>query len=64
LREALPVIPIPLRRPHADATVDLQPLLNSIFDRGGYATYLYETPPEPSLRGEDAAWAAALLPAR
>jgi len=63
LRERLPEIPIPLRGGDADARVDLQQVLHRIYDAAGYAYYIYSGPPEPLLSTEDAAWAAAFVPA-
>ncbi len=64
LREPLPLIPIPLRAPHADAQLDLQQLLHRLYDAAGYEDYLYTGEPEPPLTAEDAAWARSLLPPR
>jgi hypothetical protein len=62
LRERLPAVPIPLRPPHADAHLDLQPLLHRIYDAAGYEDYLYRGQPQPQLNAEDAAWAQPFLP--
>ena len=59
LRERLPEIPIPLRRGDADARVDLQHVLDRIYDAAGYAYHIYSGPPEPLLQAADAAWAAS-----
>ena len=45
LREELPVIPIPLKGDFADATLDLQALLNRVYDTAAYEDFLYESPP-------------------
>jgi hypothetical protein len=63
LRDRLPVIPIPLRAPDADARVDLQDALNQVYDEAGYAYFLYQGRPDPPLSTEDEAWARGLLPA-
>lgn len=47
LRDPLPTIPIPLRGPDRDATLDLQALLNRVYDAGRYARYVYEDRPQP-----------------
>jgi hypothetical protein len=62
LREPLPPVPIPLRPPHADAQLDLQQLLDRIYDGAGYEDYIYRSPPQPRLNAEDAAWAQQLVP--
>lgn len=60
LRERLPVIPIPLRAGDGDVRVDLQELINRVYDAGGFARYIYENEPEPPLSPADAQWAAQL----
>jgi hypothetical protein len=62
-RECLPVVPIPLRPPHADAQLDLQQVLHRIYDAAGYEDYIYRSPPQPRLNDEDAAWAQQFVPA-
>ena len=62
LRDRLPVIPVPLRAPDRDATLDLQELLHRAYDAGRYAHYVYEGRPQPPLRPDEEAWAALLLP--
>jgi len=62
LRERLPVIPVPLRAPDRDATLDLQELLHRVYDAGRYAHYVYEGRPQPPLRLDEGAWAAQYLP--
>jgi hypothetical protein len=58
LREKLPVIRIPLRRPDPDAGLDLQVLVDQCYERGRYASSIsYSTPPSPPLPEEEAAWA-------
>jgi hypothetical protein len=62
LKEPLPVIPIPLKRPDPDAQLDLQEAVHRVYDSARYATYLYDTEPEPPLAGDDRAWAQQYLP--
>jgi hypothetical protein len=57
LRERLPQIPIPLRHDDPDASVDLQPLLDAVYDAAGYEDYIYRGTPQPPLHPEDATWA-------
>ena len=64
LRDRLPIIPVPLRRPDPDATLDLQHILNRVYDAAGYADYIYDGTPQPSLHPDDAAWALQFLPAK
>jgi hypothetical protein len=62
VRAPAPVIPVPLRSADADVMLDLGATLRRTYERGGHdAAIDYARPPEPPLRGEDAAWAAALL---
>jgi len=62
LRDPLPVIPVPLRRPDPDAQLDLQAILHSLYDSAGYERYIYAGAPDPPLAPEDAAWAQQFLP--
>jgi len=62
LRERLPVIPIPLKAPDADAQLDLQLVLHNVYDKGGYEDYIYQETPEPPLSAQDAIWAQQLVP--
>ncbi|MFO0950986.1 MAG: DUF4058 family protein [Isosphaeraceae bacterium] len=61
LRDRLPVIPIPLRTPEADAAVDLQAVLERAFNGPNYEAYIYQGTPEPPLTADDDAWAGGLL---
>jgi hypothetical protein len=63
LRDALPMIPVPLRAPDPDAQLDLKALLERIYDAAGYEEYIYGGSPEPPLSADDAVWAGELLPA-
>jgi hypothetical protein len=63
VRDALPVIPIPLRGGDADATLNLKAVLDQVYDGGGYHYLAYTGPPEPRLAPDDAAWAAQYVPA-
>jgi hypothetical protein len=58
----LPAIPIPLSRPDPDLTLELQPLLDAIYQSGGYrADVDYDQPLKPPLSAEQAAWLAQQL---
>lgn len=61
LRQNLPIIPVPLRAPDADAQLDLQAALHDIYDRARYRTYIYDGLPVPPLAPEDEVWARELL---
>lgn len=64
LRDPLPTIPIPLHTGDADAALDLQALLHRVYDAAGYRHYIYDSPPEPPLPAEDAAWVEATASTR
>jgi hypothetical protein len=61
LRDPLPEIPIPLRAPDPDASVELQAVLHRVYDAAGYEDYIYRRRPSPLLRAADAAWAAEIV---
>jgi len=61
LRQPLPRIPVPLKPDDRDAVLDLQQLLQKTFDEAGYADYIYQGTPRPSLHPEDEAWAEEFL---
>jgi hypothetical protein len=56
----LPTIPIPLRSPDADAALDLQAVLQRVYDAAGYRHYIYEGTPKPPPAGADQTWAEEL----
>ena len=64
LREKLPVIPLPLKQPDPDASIDLQSLVHRVYDAAGFQNYIYDAAPEPALKPEDAAWAKQFIPVR
>ena len=58
----LPVIPIPLTNPDADIMLDLQPLIDTIYDMSRYGRAIdYSKPLKPPLRGAEATWVKAQL---
>lgn len=61
LRDRLPVVPVPLRAPDPDASLDLQAVLDRAYDLAGYADYAYRLTPPPPLHPADAAWAEELV---
>jgi hypothetical protein len=62
IREPLPSIAVPLRPEDEEPLVDLQSVLESVYDGGGFDALLdyYQEPVTP-LSDEDAAWADQLL---
>ena len=63
LRGLLPAVPIPFRTGEPEPLIDLKPLIDEVYDRGGYRYQLYTTPPDPPLSPADADWARQFLPA-
>ncbi len=63
LRDTLPVIPIPLRENDTEPTLDLQFLLQRIYDGGPYrrGAVNYSKPPDPPLAEAEWTWASQLL---
>ncbi len=63
LRDTLPVIPIPLREGDAEPTLDLQFLLQRVYDGGPYrrGAVNYAKPPDPPLTEPEMTWAAQFL---
>ena len=63
LVEALPQIPVPLRKKDSPVPLDLQPLVNAVYQNGKYYLRMdyKQPPPEPALNSEDAAWCDELL---
>ncbi len=62
LKQRLPVVRIPLKRPDSEAQLDLQQVLDSVYERSAYDLKVdYRSDPVPPLTGEQAAWARRLL---
>jgi hypothetical protein len=62
LSQKLPAITVPLKPEDGSATLDLQVVLNTAYDRAGYDLDLdYRAEPIPPLDGEWKAWAHRLL---
>ncbi len=62
VRQALPVIQIPLRGKDPEAQLDLGAVFRSAYDRAGYDMSVdYRKEPRPPLEGDDAKWASELL---
>jgi hypothetical protein len=65
VRQALPVIPIPLRGKDPEVPLDLEAVFREAYDRAAYDLTLdYRKEPQPPLKGEDAKWARELLRGR
>jgi len=64
IREPVPTFVFPLLPGDDEPTIELTPLLHSIYERARYDLVMdYKTPPEPRLSKEDAMWAAEWLKA-
>jgi hypothetical protein len=62
VRQPLPIIGIPLRKPDADAALDLNAVLQSAYEHAAYDLSIdYRKQPDPPLQGADKAWANRLL---
>jgi Protein of unknown function (DUF4058) len=61
LRDPLPTISVPLLPDDSDARLNLQELLHTTYDEGGYANYIYENEPELRLSAADAEWAQGIF---
>lgn len=65
LETRLPKVGIPLLVGDPDVVVELQPILDRVYEMGSYGTTLdYSRPPSPPFEEEDAAWAASVLSSR
>ena len=60
LREALPILPIPLRDGKT-VPLDLRLVMDRVYDASEYERRIYRRPPDPPLPPADAAWAAGVL---
>lgn len=62
LQDAIPAFPLPLRSGDSEPVIDLQALLNEIYDASGYDLVVdYSQEALPALSEADAVWADALL---
>jgi hypothetical protein len=62
LSDALPRLPVPLRPPHADVTVDLAKAFTTAYERGRFARSLrYDRPCPAPLRDEQRPWVETVI---
>ncbi len=63
LRDALPILPVPLREPDPDVALDLATALHASYDEARYDLSIdyQQDPPPPALSADDAAWLRSLL---
>jgi hypothetical protein len=62
LRQPIPPVPIPLLLGEAEPILELQPLLDRVYEKGRYHLAIdYTQPPQPPLSEEDAQWTETLL---
>ena len=63
LNTPIPPFPLPLHAEDREPLVDLQTLLNQVYDRASYDLAIdYSLPPIPELSAGDRAWLAQHLP--
>jgi Protein of unknown function (DUF4058) len=65
LRERIPDFPLPLKHPGECVTIDLQTILQGVYDRAGYDYRIdYQQPvPPPTLASADQTWVTQILTA-
>jgi len=57
LRDALPIIPVPLLEPDPDVTLDLGAIVASVYERGAYGAQIdYRRSPLPPLTEPETVW--------
>lgn len=58
LWDTLPILPVPLRQPDKDATINLDAAIAILYEQGGYATLIdyHRPPPPPKLSKEQNLW--------
>jgi hypothetical protein len=65
VRQALPVIKVPLRGKEPEVPLDLGAVFRSVYDRAAYDVSVdYGKEPDPPLEGDDARWAREMLRGR
>lgn len=63
LKDKLPVLPVPLRKPDPDVILDLNAAVAAIYERAAYAVRIdyHQPPPPPEWSPEERAWVESLL---
>ena len=61
LRDPLPVVPVPCRQGEPEVPLALQPIIDRIYDEGGYDSIDYAVPARPPLPPDDATWATDVI---
>jgi hypothetical protein len=62
LQQPIPPVPLPLLPGETEPILELQPLLNRVYQKGRYYLVIdYSRPPQPPLSLEDSQWAEMLL---
>lgn len=61
LRDRLPAIRIPLRQQDPDVVLDLQAVIDQVYEKGRYDDIDYSRPLDPPLNADDADWAKTLV---
>jgi len=62
IRDRIPNFPIPLRLDEPEPILDLQVLVEQVYQRGRYDLAIdYSQPTQPRLNSEDEMWASSLL---
>lgn len=64
LRDRLPVIGVPLREGDAPVSLDMQHVLDRVYEDGPFESIDYSEPCDPPLSPADAEWSASLVAAR
>lgn len=61
IKDPLPLIPVPLRHPDADAKLDVKAVLDRVYDAAGYEDYIYNGAPQPPLNESESPWASQYI---
>ena len=62
LKDPIPAFPVPLRKGEPEPTINLQRLLNEVYQRARFDLSIdYSQPVKPSLPPEEVAWVAEIM---